>query len=161
MSAFYRESEVQPKINIEHVWVVKAPHIFHCKLTLHMFHKMNKLIDVFSVPGSVNDRCWFFMDDFASRSFEQYFQGRKSEDFNSYVEAHFDTKGFFNNFISSDNPSVISRMGNLVINAITNKDANKKQLPLLKLIVVVPDDDVIKIPATIKHKVSSYHLAES
>ena len=50
--------------------------------------------------------------------------------------------GYFHNFFS-ENTSVLSRMGNLIVKALDTK-LERKQLPLPKLIVVVPDDDLIR-----------------
>ena len=88
------------------------------------------------------ERCWFFGDSFASRSFEQYFQNRKAADYNGYTKANFDTSGFFNNF-TSDNPSVTGRLSILLAIAAKCQLAGKL-VPLPKLIIVVPDDDLIK-----------------
>ena len=82
-------------------------------------------------------------DEFGSRSFEKYFQARKSMDYNSYVKAHFDVSGYFNNTFTCDNPSMLIRISNLMINAL-DKQLDCKQLPLPKLFVRVVDDDLIK-----------------
>ena len=90
-------------------------------------------------------------DSFSSASFEKYFQARKSVEYNGYVKDHFDTSGFFGNFLQ-DNPSMLSRMTNLLIHAMDTR-FNGKLLPLPKLIVIVPDDDFIKqlCPGNIEH----------
>ena len=88
------------------------------------------------------DKCWFFGDTFGYSSFEQYFQARLSSDYNGYVKAHYDTRGFFGSF-HSDNPSTISHVVNLMANAITCKTENKLY-PLPKLVIIVPDGDLMK-----------------
>ena len=88
------------------------------------------------------DQCWIFGDEFASHSYEQYFKSRASSDYNSYMKAHFDVRGFFNNMFS-ENPSVIGRMGNLMIHAVESK-CDKKLFPFPKIVVIVPDDNIIK-----------------
>ena len=88
------------------------------------------------------ERCWIFGDDFASKSFQQHFQSRQSTDYNGYIKAHFNTTGFFNNFMA-DNPSVISRMANLLTFALSKK-CDGKLLPLPRIIVVVPDNDLLR-----------------
>ena len=95
-----------------------------------------------AVPVAAYERCWFFGDSFASRSFERYFQQRKSTEYNGYVKAHFDTSGYFNNF-TSDNPSILSRVVNLLPNALAVQFSGKV-LPLPKIIVIVMDDDIAK-----------------
>ena len=82
------------------------------------------------------------MDDFGNRSFEQYFQTRLNND-GCYVKTHFDVTGFSNNTFS-DNTSVIGRMGNLMKNALDSSLLKNKISPLPKLIVVVPEDDIIR-----------------
>ena len=88
--------------------------------------------------------CWFFSDEFGSRSFHQYFQARQVSDYMGYVKSHFDTTGFFNNSFSSDNPNVISHMANLMVNAMGTVNNCNKLYPLPKLVVVVPDEDLVK-----------------
>ena len=92
------------------------------------------------------ERCWFFGDDFASRSFDQHFKRRQSADYKGfgYVKSHFDVTGFFNNNFSSDNPSVISRLSNLMQFAVS-QDFHQKIHPLPKLIVVVVENNLIQL----------------
>ena len=104
------------------------------------------------VPVQAYDTCWFFGDDFTSRTFEQYFKARISTEYNGYVKAHFDIKGFFNNFISSDNPSLISRLGNLVNSALTCD--SKRVQPLPKIIVIVLDADLFKCVQNVERDVT-------
>ena len=93
-------------------------------------------------PVSAYERCWFLGDDFGSRSFQQYFQQRKSIDYNGYIKSHFDTCGFFNNF-TSENPSIIARFASTLSVGIQSK-TDRKILPLPKIVVVVPEDDLLK-----------------
>ena len=88
------------------------------------------------------NRLWIIGDDFGSRSFEHYYRARKTMDYNAYAKAYFDVSGFFSNFLS-DNPSILSRIGNLLVQAIESKN-NTKYLPLPKIVVIVLDDDLIK-----------------
>ena len=89
------------------------------------------------------DRCWIFGNDFISRSFEQYFKSRKNVEYNSYLKAHFDVSAYYNNAFTSDNPSVISRVSNLMAKAMTCR-FDRKLMPLPKIIILVLDDDIIK-----------------
>ena len=108
------------------------------------------------VSVAAYDRCWFFGDTFGSRSFKQYFKARASSDFNGYVKAHYDVTGFFNNFVRCDNPSILSRLGNLLVQALNNsKSAANGIMPLPKLIVVVVDDDILKLFKDCSHGVGS------
>ena len=61
-------------------------------------------------------------------------------DYNGYVKSHFDTTAFFNNSFTSENPSVIGRLANLMVNAIETR-VERKQQPLPKLIVLVTVND--------------------
>ena len=99
-------------------------------------------------PVRAYDRCWFFGDEFCSRSFEQHFKQRRSTDYNGYVKAHFDVSGFFNNF-TSDNPSLLGRLSGLMSTATSatsacSKGASQGLLPLPKIVVIVPENDIIK-----------------
>ena len=58
-----------------------------------------------------------------------------------YVKSHFDVSSWSNNSYS-DNPSVIGRMANLLKSATTTH-VGKRLLPLPKIIVVVPDADIL------------------
>ena len=60
------------------------------------------------------------------------------------MKAHFDTYGFFPNTFTSDNPSVVSRIRNLIAKTIQWVHVDKKLYPFLKLIVVVLDNDLLK-----------------
>ena len=97
----------------------------------------------FVVPVRGYDRCWIFGDIFASRSFEQHFKARKSMDYNNYLKAHFDVSGYFNHF-TSDNPSILGRVASL-LNSAANVTFNNALLPLPKIIIMVLDDDIIKL----------------
>ena len=89
------------------------------------------------------DRCWFLGDDFGSKSFEQYFQARRSIEYNGYAKANFDTTGYFGNFATGC-PNLLVRLNNLLVQGMYC-NYNSKLLPLLKLIVIVPDDDILKL----------------
>ena len=101
------------------------------------------LLCYYSVTIRGYDRCWFFGDAFCNKSFEQYFQACSSTDYNGYTKAHFDTTGYFGCFYR-DNPSLLSRMSNILITAIETR-FNNKLLPLPKLIIIVPDNDIISL----------------
>ena len=92
----------------------------------HLEKQYKYVIDfcLFSAAVSGYDHCWIFGDDFAYRSFERFFKSRT--DLNSYTLAHFDTSGYFNNAFSMDNPSIISRVVNLLMQAATCKQVNQK-----------------------------------
>ena len=66
----------------------------------------------------------------------------------SYVKSHFDTTGHFTSDFLNDNPSTISRLSNLMVSAI-GTTYGSKILPLPKLVICVPDDDLIQILHTL------------
>ena len=89
------------------------------------------------------EKIWFFTDEFGSRSFEQFFKSRMNNE--GYVKTHFDIYGFTNNMFS-ENPSVIARFANLMKVATEEKTTTEKRIgPLPKLIVIVPENDIIKV----------------
>ena len=92
------------------------------------------------------DRCWFFGGDFGSKSFEQHFQLKRSDsEYVGYVRSHFDTIGYFNGTsCNNTNPSVIGSYANLITAALDTR-CGGKLFPLPKLVVIVPDDDIIRI----------------
>ena len=65
-------------------------------------------------------------------------------DYNGYIKAHFDTFGYFGNKFITDNPSLLSRLSNLLVQAMESR-LNNKLLPLPKIVVLVPDDDFIRL----------------
>ena len=105
---------------------------------------------------SAYNRCWFLGDEFMGNSYEQYFKMKpgSANEYSGYIHTHFDASGFYNSF-TSDNPSVIGRLANLMCQAIYGKNlvissgsscpsgTSKKLLPLPKIIVIVLDDDII------------------
>ena len=101
---------------------------------------------IFIVLGPVEayEHCWIFGDEFISRSYEQYFNARKCTDYNSYSKAHFNIMPFCNNF-TCENPSILARISSLLQNAVSQTLPTRKIKPLLKIIVMVLDDDLIKI----------------
>ena len=96
----------------------------------------------FPVPVCSYNCCWFFGQDFCMSSFEQYFQARAHSKYNGYIKHHFDTRGFFSNSFN-ENPSPVGHLSNLMAQAI-ECIIDRKLLPLPKIIVVVPDGDLIK-----------------
>ena len=90
------------------------------------------------------ESCYFFGDEFGGKSFEQNFQLRNSSDYNGYVKVNFDTRGFFKNPIT-DNPSVVSRVANLMFHAANTKTGmNNRLKPFPKIVVVVLEDDLVR-----------------
>ena len=85
------------------------------------------------------DAIWFISDAFTTASMEPYFQSKSLEKFGcGYVRENYDVVGkLLNKFISHD-PNLISRVRNLLIDAIQEK------VILPKYIVMVSDDDLIR-----------------
>ena len=127
---------------------IRIYHVYQSFQNYYIIMKIFILLNAFTiwhltVLVAGYDTCWFFGEDFRKNSFEQHFNSRSSSEYNGYVQAHFDTKGFFTNFLC-ENPSMICRISNLMSAAIQQKSGDKKLLPLPKIIVIVLDDDVIK-----------------
>ena len=93
-------------------------------------------------PVASYERIWFFMDEFGSNSFEKHFKP-----LDGYVKSHFDISGWSNNSFSN-NPSMISRLANLMKAATSSQQKGQKLKPLPKLIVVVADDNIIETLST-------------
>ena len=81
---------------------------------------------------------WFFTDEFG-KSFEKFFQIRLQDD--GYAKRNFDVTGFTSGAFK-DNPSVICRFANLLNTAVTTA-IGKRIYPLPKIIVIVPDEDIL------------------
>ena len=100
-------------------------------------------MQTFTEMVSAYDQLWIFSDDFGNKSFQKFFMDRPCNE--GYMKTHFDVKGFSNGSLS-DNPSVIGRFSNLmkfaISSTITGK-TSKKLLPLPKLIVIIPEDDIL------------------
>ena len=98
-------------------------------------------------PVAGYEKIWFFMDEFGNKSFEKHFKSRQQE---GYVNTHFDVSGFSSNSLN-DNPSIICRFANLMNVAVLNNSSSsstaviKRIQPLPKLIVVVPDNNILEV----------------
>ena len=88
-----------------------------------------------TVPGL--DKVWFFSDNFGFTSYTRHFYQRPSENFQGYVKENYEVSGFLNNKRNSLDNSTVSRLRNLFPVAL----GSYASLP--KLLVIVPDDDVI------------------
>ena len=97
-----------------------------------------------AVPVRGYDRACFFSDEFGSRLFEKYFQAKQSSEYNGYIRSKYDTTGYFGSGVLNDNPSLICRYGNLMYLALDTR-LGGKIIPPLKLVIIVPDDDIIKL----------------
>ena len=89
-------------------------------------------------PVPAYDKVWFFGDEFIFRSYKEYFQKRRASKYGGYIKEHYDTKGFVNSKYASADVNMVSRMRNLMTQAI------KDQVLLPKFIVIVMDNDLIK-----------------
>ena len=82
---------------------------------------------------------WVFGDNFGFNTYEKYYHQRSMEKYPYYAKERYDVSGFFNNSINSKDRSVLGRMRNLLTSALSDR-------PLLpKLIILVPDDDLIRV----------------
>ena len=85
------------------------------------------------VPGL--QQIWILGDDLPSCTYETNFARVKPE---GYAISNYEVQDFSNNKFTTINPNMISRIRNLMAQAI------KEQVLLPKFIVIVPDDDIIK-----------------
>ena len=77
---------------------------------------------------------WFFSDEFGFDSFRKYYY--ENEEAKGYAKEQFKVSGFMNNAVSSIDKNPISRVRNMMRNAITEKTV------LPKLIVIVLDEAI-------------------
>ena len=86
------------------------------------------------------NKIWFFGDEFVFNSFEKYYKQRLGDDDTTargYVKNNFEILPFHNNRRDSINQNLVSRLLNLMPRSI------REQKVFPKIIVVVPDDDII------------------
>ena len=83
------------------------------------------------------ERIWIFGDDFSFRSLDRYFVNR-SDNLQGYVHDTLEINGYVNNEYNSLDRSILSRMQNMLVNAITEQ----KLFP--RFILIVMDNDIMK-----------------
>ena len=88
------------------------------------------------------DAIWFVSDTFGFNSFEKHYFQRKHSEFDGYVRENFEINGYFNNKNNNMDSSIFGRQRNLIVSAVNEN----KYLP--KLVVLVPDDDIVDYLAT-------------
>ena len=83
---------------------------------------------------------WIISDEFGNNSFEEYFKQRQLENNgnDNYMNENFEVTGYVTSRFGS-NPSGIGRLRNSLVHAIT------KQVLLPKYVVLVPDNNIIKM----------------
>ena len=109
-------------------------HIEHSNLIDNAFLKYS----VFSEKVPAYEKLWFIADEFGYQSYEDHFRKRSHKPYSVYIKENFDVTAFINGKFKSKDPSVVSRLRNALVTAVT------KQPVLPKLVVIVPDDDMIK-----------------
>ena len=80
---------------------------------------------------------WFLGDEFAVKSFQQYFKSKEHSEFPGYCMENFNVTGYVSDDYSSNNLNIISHLQNGLALAI------KQEILLPKIITVVPDDNLI------------------
>ena len=83
------------------------------------------------------EKIWYFGEKFGSRSFEQYFKLKIGATDASFSYKFFEVSGFMNNRFMSLDVNAFSRLCNLMAKAIS------EQIYLPKMVVIMPDDDII------------------
>ena len=89
-------------------------------------------------------------DKFGFNSYEKYYFQRSKSEYEAYVKENYEMSGFMAGELELDNCPV-SRLRNNILMAI------EKQPILPKLIVIVPDDDILEYIAN-KNDMSSYSI---
>ena len=82
------------------------------------------------------EKIWIISDDFGYQSYEVYFTKQSAEGY--YTKDNFDMTGFVSSRFNT-NPSAIGRFRNGLVKGIED------QIQLPKYVVIVPDDDIIKM----------------
>ena len=89
-------------------------------------------------PVQAYEKIWIISDEFGYQSYNDHYHRRNKESFSGYMRDHFDMKAQLHGKYVSSDPSIIGRFRNSLVSAIDDD-------PLLpKMVVVVPDDDLIK-----------------
>ena len=81
------------------------------------------------------DKIWIFRDIFILNTFNRYFHLQPEGEF--YMKKHFQVSSFMSDKSNSLDTNMLSRYQNLLVGVIT------EQVILPKVIVIVPDDDLI------------------
>ena len=81
------------------------------------------------------EKAWFLGDSFCYKNFEQYYY--KAGASSHYLIQHYEVSGFLCDGYQSQDKNIFSRLRNVLANAL------EQQVFLPKLIVLVPDDDIL------------------
>ena len=84
------------------------------------------------------EEVWFLGDNFGFKTYSEHFNERKFEDYDGYTRRYYGTRGFFTNKYSHHDQNAVSRLRNTLAKAITDR------VLLPKMVVIVPDNDLIK-----------------
>ena len=91
------------------------------------------------ISGAIRgiDTIWFIADDFGFKSYQKYYYQREPEVYGGYVKVHFEMSAYLNNKMNSLDNNTASCLRNVLVAAI------QVQVQLPKIIVIVPDDDLL------------------
>ena len=101
--------------------------------------KSNTHVNCFAGYSRGYEKIWVVADNFGFNTYEEFFKNRKEEDgttHKSYTFDQFEVRGYFSNK-QSLNGNILSRIRNNIVHALNEHTI------LPKLIVIVPDDDII------------------
>ena len=84
------------------------------------------------------ERIWVFGDYFGFNSFAQFYHQRPESERRGYMMLNYEVSGFLNSKYRSLDGSIFGRLRSLYTSALTT------HVWLPKLIIVVPDDDILK-----------------
>ena len=100
--------------------------------------KFLSFLDVFVSYIQGLEKIWILGDEFVFRTIDEYFLQRDHKSYNGYSKEHYETLGFPSSKYASMDQNIISRIRNKFAKTVSDE----KILP--KLVVIVPDDDLIR-----------------
>ena len=100
---------------------------------------ISEVFDLLSGQMRGYEKIWILGDDFAYNTYQQYFKNLKAEDGtpNTYTYLNFEVRAYLTSQNSMNSKNILSRLRNALVTALNEHSV------LPKLIVLVPDDDII------------------
>ena len=100
-------------------------------------YKYLKLSCIFVGGIRAYEQIWFMGDQFCFSSFQRNYYQRDAGALKFYVKEHMDVAAYFKNGSDVLNPNITSRFRGMMVEGI------KEQKTFPRLIMIVPDDDII------------------
>ena len=94
----------------------------------------------FVISGYISgiEKVWIVGDEFTFRTYDEYFEQRNHKEYNGFTKENYEIHGVTTSKYASVDKNIVSRIRNKFAKAIEEK----KFLP--KLVVIIPDDDLIR-----------------